>query len=64
MKAKNQGRVPRGTATTCALFLILAMLATSESAQAANLNVNCDNKRRFTRPSSFWRRSIRRDRIR
>ena len=30
--------------TACVLFLFVAMWATSQSAQAANLNVNCDKK--------------------
>ncbi len=30
--------------TTCVLFLFVAIWATSQSAQAANLSVNCDKK--------------------
>ncbi len=44
MKAKNHGRVTRGSVRTCVLFLFVAICAATEHAQAANLNVNCDKQ--------------------
>jgi hypothetical protein len=44
MKATKQGRVLLGPVTTSVVLLFVALWATTEKAQAENLNVNCDNK--------------------